>query len=287
MTVEIVIPSLRQGPVERLAMSLAMQTEPPDIITIVSNETQPFDWAFSTPVRLLRFASEEYSIGELDVALRQDVGIYASECDVIVIQGDDQVAPLTMIEDTLEALEDGEYIWGNHRLINFDGQTLEEILSTDPRAARSRENPEPPARHGYQSCYGGMFAARTDFLQDFGGIDMMFNCRHAGEDQQLGYRLMAHRGEDNVLIVEPPFSWHPVELRDGDTRTHTPWLKPIVNGCGRGQHDLETRLIKERQFVGCRRCPYLAFEDRAKKLYCAEPVIRYRPDMVTTTSVWL
>jgi hypothetical protein len=293
MSIEVVIPSLRQEPVERLIASLSLQTHPPDAITIVSNETQPFG-VDGLPVRLLRFSSHAYAIGEKDVALRQNVGIYSSGCDYIVISGDDQVAPPTMIEDTLAALEirkrkvGFDYIWGNHRLTDFLGKSLDDIRLADRESGLSREFPVPPHGHGYWSCYGGMFAARTDFIQEFGAFDMAFIGRHANEDQQLGYRLMKRAGHQAVFILEPPFSWHSMELRVPEHATDLPWMKPVLNGCGPGNHDLGDAWVKGLLFDSCMKCPFTSYKGGHVALVERDDVaIRYRPEWVETTSIWL
>jgi len=286
MTVEVVIPALRQEPVEWLVMSLLDQTVPPDAITIVSNETQPFAHD-GVPTRLVRFQSSEYLFGELDVALRQNVGIYEAVCDVVIIQGDDQIAPPTMIEDTLAAMEGEEYIWGNHRLVDFATTSYGEIRLTHPSVGKSREVPIPPAWHGFYSCYGGMFAAKREFLCDFGAFDMAFNGMHGSEDQQLGYRLMKRAGMTQVRILEPPFSWHGIELKGGDARTRSPWLEPVTNGCGILSHDFAEDFIEGVRFIRCRNCPAQRFSDEWSKLFRDQPIIRYRPELVRTQSIWL
>lgn len=285
MTVEVVVPTLRQGPTERLVASLALNEPPPDLITIVSNETQPFPVVTST--RLLRFASDEYAIGELDVALRQNCGIYAAQHEVIIIQGDDQVAPPSMVADAIRVLGADDYLWGNHRLTDFGGRSLDDIRLADPSTGVSREHPVPPAWHGYQSCYGGMLVARAAFLRDVGAFDMAFNGRHGSEDQQLGYRLMRRAAHDRVRIVEPPFSWHPIELRDGNTRARLPWLDPLTNGCGPNGHVLVDETIKGVRFRRCQHCPVLRFDDEPQRLFRDEALIPFRPEAVTTTSIWL
>ena len=284
-TIEVVIPSLRQEAVERLVLSLCLGTVVPTVVTVVSNEAQPFAVPPGSRVRLLRFESQDYCIGELDVALRQNVGLFTTECDLIVIQGDDQIAPPTMIADTIEGMEGKEYLWGNHRLIDFRGMTLEEIMALPMERGASRENPVPPARHGYWSCYGGMFAAQTSLIHEVGGFDMAFLGRHAREDQQLGYRLMKRAGESGVLIEEPPFSWHPIELRQGNVREHLPWLPAITNSCG--DHQWSEVLIGGIKFVRCTVCPAQRFGDAEERLFRGEVIIPYRPDWVQTTSVWL
>jgi hypothetical protein len=286
VSIEVVIPSLRQASTERLVSSLVLQTVAPDVITIVSNETQPFPVPGSR-VRLLRFSSDTYSIGEWDVALRQNVGIYATECDTLIIQGDDQIAPPSMVEDALRVMEGKDYIWGNHRLTDYADRSLDEIRLADKESGVSRESPAPPAWHGYQSCYGGMFAAKTDFIRDFGGFDMGLNNRHSNEDQQLGYRLMKRAGEEKVLIEEPPFSWHGIELKQGDTRAREPWLEPIRNGCVPGSHETVRAIIGGAIFLECQRCPYLAFADGPQMLFREQVLIRYRSKAVNTSSLWL
>jgi hypothetical protein len=285
MGVEVVIPGLRPRQVEMLVRSLSLQTVSPDTITVVSNEILPFEAA--TRTRLLRFTSEEYGVGDFDVALRQNVGIFAAEAEIVIIQGDDQIAPPTMVEDSLWTLGDKDYIWGNHRLLDFSQMTFEEIRLSHRDTGRSRENPVPPAMHGYYSCYGGMLVARTGFLREVGAFDMAFNGRHGSEDQQLGYRLMRMAHETKVMIHEPPFSWHPIELKEGDTRSRAPWLEPLTNGCGQLHHDFSESFVNGVRFLQCRNCPVRRFSDELSKLFTGDIVIPYRPEAVVTTSDWL
>jgi hypothetical protein len=288
MTVEVVIPSLRQAEAERLVWSLAHQTHPPDVVTVVSNETQPFE-NFGGQIRLLRFSSDDYGVGDLDVALRQNAGIWETECDVLIIQGDDQIAPPSMVEDTLRVMGEKSYIWGNHRLIDFSAHADEEIRLMPREAGQSRES-SAPAQHGYWSCYGGMFAANAEFLREVGGFDMAFNGRHGGEDQALGYRLMRRDGQQSVWICDPPFSWHGIELKYGDTRSRSPWLEPITNGCGKGLHDFIPNvwrsLSNDVPYLQCRNCPVWHC-GATEGLFRDEVLVRYQPELVQTMSVWL
>jgi len=251
-------------------------------VTVVSNEAHPFE-NYGLRVRLLRFLSETYPIGYLDVALRQNVGIYAAECDTIVIQGDDQIAPHSMIGDVTQNL--GEYLWGNHRLVDFADYNADQIMALDMKDGETREHPTPPFWHGYQSCYGGMFAADTAFIQEFGAFDMAFNGLHGSEDQQLGYRLMKRAREEKVHIIEPPYSWHSVELKHGDTRARAPWLAPQVNGCE--AHDLVETTRNSFKYLACTRCFYYRFNDERAKLFRGELVERYDPAAVQVRSEWL
>lgn len=287
MIIETLTPSIRQGETERLVRSLLDQTRPPDIITIISNETEPFP-VQDGRVRLLRYASDVYCVGEFDATLRRNVGAWSAEGDVIVWQDDDQIAPPTLIEDSLSALEGKDYLWGNHRLTDFEAHSYEEIRSMSPEDGESREHPVPPAMHGHWSCYCGMFVVRTAFLREVGGFDMAFNGNHYSEDQQLGYRLMRRHGDSHVFIHGVPFSWHAIGLGKG---THTEkfrstWLPPRSNGCGRGNHLFRQVDIGGTEFLVCTRCPY-QYAPKLDGLFREEPVIRYRPEVVDATSVWL
>ena len=253
------------------------------MVTIVTNEAHPFD-AYGLKVRLLRFESDRYPIGYLDVALRQNVGIYAAECDVIVIQGDDQIAPHSMIRD-VETHLTGDYLWGNHRLVDFAAYTPDQIMAMSMEEGESREHPTPPHVHGYMSCYGGMFAAKTEFIQDFGAFDMAFNGQHHSEDQQLGFRLMKSLLQDTVFIDEPPYSWHSLELKHGDTRSREPWLAPQRNGCD--EHDLVDQRRGPFAYLACSKCLYYRFNDDPAALFTGGLVERYDPAAVQTVSEWL
>lgn len=252
------------------------------MVTVVTNEAHRFS-NYGLKVRLLRFSSERYPIGYLDVALRQNVGIFAAKCDTIVIQGDDQIAPHSMIGDVIENLD--EYLWGNHRLVDFANYNADQIMALNMKDGESREHPEPPHWHGYQSCYGGMFAADTQFIKDFGAFDMAFNGLHESEDQQLGSRLMQRSEEHAVYILEPPFSWHSIELKHGDTRERAPWLPPKINGCA--VHDLVETTRKSFKYVQCTRCVYYRYDDERAKLFRGELIERYDPAAVWTRSEWL
>jgi hypothetical protein len=190
-----------------------------------------------------------------------------------------------MVEDVLDALNGHWYVWGNHRLIDFAAHTKEEVRELPRESGTTREDPTPPAWHGFHSCYGGMFAAMTGRLQEFGGFDMAFNGRHAGEDQALGFRLMRNEKEDHVWICEPPFSWHSIELKTGIS-TRESWLEPLTNGCGKGNHEFSSKVLNGVSYMQCNRCPVWNFWD-SPKLYRENVLIRYKPELVQTTSVWL
>lgn len=282
--IEIVIPSLRQTETERLVRSLAMGAMKPDLVSVVSNEVVAWSDP-GVPTRLLRFSSESYAIGEQDVALRQNIGIWEAQGDVIVIQGDDQVAPSSMVADSVLVLGTKQYIWGNHRLTDFSSIDPLSLVDAPMKSAQSRELP-PNHEHSYFSCYGGMLVARSAFLREAGGFDMAFNGRHGGEDQALGYRLMTALGDETVFIHEPPFSWHPVELATGNGRDRAPWLTPQRNGCAPGAHLIIDDSIDGVAYQRCDRCRYWHFPNY-DGLFRADPLIPYDHSCVTVESVWI
>lgn len=273
MTIDVVIPAIRQQAVERLVYSLERQTRPPDIISIVSNEVEPFPSSVKT--RILRFDSRIYAVGFKDVALRQNVGIFESESDFILISGDDQIAPPTMIADSLAVLETEPFFWGNHRIIDYGDMTVDAIQALSSNHGLSRENPTNYG-HAFTSCYGGMFGIRRYLLWDMGGFDMAYMCRHAGEDQQLGYRLMRRHNENTAIIREPPFSWM------GTGRP--PWDPPRVTNMCRGEHVLSRSFYGGLPFDICLYCPYLVFVGLEKSLLRERPIIPYDHTQVTVRS---
>ncbi len=275
--VEIIVPTMRES-VKGLLLSLAAQTVRPALVTVVTTEVHGES---SSGVRWLSFESDEYCYGREDVVLRLNTGIWASTQPFVIFQNDDQIAPPTMVEDALLALENQKYVWGNHRLLDFAGRDPLELSRSDRQQAMSRENPVPPAMHGFYSCYGGMFAASTDFLQDRGGFDMAYLGRHGSEDQQLGYRLMRERGEDRVLICEPPFAFHPIELKGGP---RAPYEPGPTNACD--DHDLVDDVISGAHFRRCTRCPY-RFSDQPQELIRDHVLIPFVPGAVRTKSHWL
>lgn len=273
MTIDVVIPALRQTEVERLVYSLEEQTRRPDTVSIVSNEIDPFPSSMN--VRILRFNSRIYAVGFKDVALRQNVGIFESQADHILISGDDQIAPPTMIEDSLRVLETEPFLWGHHRIIDFNGLTVDQVRMMPMVRGHPRETPVNYG-HAYTSCYGGMFASRRYLLWDMGGFDMAYMCRHAGEDQQLGYRLMRRHNQPNVFIHEPPFSWM--------SGSRAPWGPPRVANVCRGEHMLMRTFYGGLPFDACERCPFLVFVGQEKLLLRERPIIPYDHKAVTVRS---
>jgi hypothetical protein len=108
-----------------------------------------------------------------------------------------------------------------------------------------------------------MLGIHTEHAKAIGGFDMAFNCRHAGEDQNLGWRLDGMR----VFIHEPPYSWHPEERE--------PWGDlGYTNTCD--SHNLDKIEIEGHAFVKCTKCPYRKFDDQKDKLFARDrPIISY------------
>jgi hypothetical protein len=206
MKVEVVIPAARGNLCQKLVDSLFEQTRRPDLITAVGNEADHLAGA-----SILRYRTGEYLMGPGDVCLRRNVGIYASDADIIIFQDDDQMAPPNMVESALTFIESYGYVWGHHRYIDF-GDDPWKIVNLPPEIGKSRES-EPNRMHLWYSCYAGMMGATRELLRELQGFDMAFQGRHGGEDQQLGRRMLKYvTGSEAVFIPEPPFSWHPTDF---------------------------------------------------------------------------
>ena len=273
---EIVVPSVRQKAPERLVYSLSRGTVKPDLVTIVSNETQPFE-TYGLEVRILGFGSKTVAYGSKDVALRCNIGIWGALLDQVIIQSDDQIASPSMIYWAKRLLDEKDYFWANHRVIDFDAHTVDEIINLDGARNVSRETPTPPARHGYYSCYSGMLGFRRDFMVAFGGIDMAFNGRHGGEDQQLGLRLMKTAGETSVMIHEPPYGW----IHD---RKNTPeqWLPQVTNVCSAREY--EDVFVNGVTFQRCRHCPETLHSGPEDELFTGRLILPFDSTQIEFTT---
>ena len=271
MTLDVVVPAVRRATIGRLLESLAGNTVRPDVVSIVSNEVDPAIETHGLDVRLLRFRSDEYPIGDRDVALRRDVGIWSSECSHVLTLDDDLVAPANLIETSLALLREEPYFWGHYRYISFRGYTLEGLLELPPELGRKREDP-PNSWHLWMSCYAGAFGAERELVEEIGGFDLAFSCRHGGEDQSLGKRLAAHvAGTERVFIHEPPFVWHPAEP--------DAWDPPGYSNLCAAEHDLEDATLNGLPVTRCRRCPYFAAVDESL-LFSGELFVPYDPAAV-------
>jgi glycosyltransferase involved in cell wall biosynthesis len=245
--VDVVVPA-RRDTIDRLLYSLSLQTRPPDTVLIVSNEVSPK----SVPglsIEMIGFGSGHYQVGFMDVVLRRNIGIWESMADLIVFQDDDLIASPGMIEACIERTQDEPFVWGHHRYTTFTGRPWGEIMALTPEDGRPRES-APNREHGWQSCYAGMMASRRDFLIEVGGFDMMFLGLHAGEDQQLGRRMLDRVGKTRSFIYEPPFSWHPEEPREPRS-----WIDGPTNMCPDGSHEWDLMWYNGVQFNRCKRCP--------------------------------
>jgi hypothetical protein len=246
--IDVIIPLLRPDLIASLLRSFSQNTVKPDLVTLVSNEVQSVIQAYDLKVRILRFESSEYPIGNLDVALRRNVGIWNSPCSHIITFDDDQLAPLDLIQTSREILERHEHFWGHYRYLDFSKYSLDTILRLPPSRGRPRENP-PCGWHLYLSAYGGLFGANRRWLQTQGGYDMIFCGRHGGEDQNLGRRLSRFLGyREKIFIYEPPFAWHP--------ESRIPWSAPGRTNLCRSEHHLENVRIRGVIVAKCCRCPY-------------------------------
>jgi hypothetical protein len=273
-SLDVIVPSVRPGTVGRLLESLALGSVRPDAVSIVSNEVEASLETHGLDVRLLRFRSSEYPIGDRDVALRRDIGIWSSELSHVLTLDDDVVAPANLI-DTSRALLAGEpYFWGHYRYISFSGYTLERLVELPPELGRRRENP-PNSWHLWMSCYAGAFGAERELVQHVGGFDLAFSGRHSGEDQSLGKRLAAHvAGTERVFIHEPPFVWHPTEPDE--------WEPPRYSNLCDGEHDLEEAEVNGLPVASCRRCPWFVATDESR-LFSGDVLVPFDPAAVEVT----
>jgi len=256
MTLDVVVPALRTRTVGRLLHSLALGTSRPDAVTLVSNEVPLGIEAFGLPVRVIRFRSDTVPAGHKDVALRRNIGIWASACHDIVTLDDDLVAAASLVATSRDLLRDRPYFWGHHRYVSFADHRVEDLVSLPPDRGRPREFP-PNAWHLWMSCYGGLFGAPADVVREVGGFDLVFSGRQASEDQQFGKRL-ARRvdGRDRVFIHEPPFAWHPTEPE--------PWDPPAYcNVCLVG-HQVFPDMVGSVAVHRCSRCPWIGITDESR-----------------------
>ena len=274
MELDIIVPAMRRAGTQRLLDSLAAQTRRPDCVTLVSNELQPadLDW-HGLAGRIIAFRSDVYAVGASDVALRGNVGIWSSRGTHLLLAADDQVAPRGMIVAWVELLVGRPFAWGHHRL--YDGAPrVAELLDRDLATGASREQ-GVNCWHGYWSAYSGSFGAEVDYLRRAGGIDMLFHGRHAGEDQNLGYRLgLRHRDGPRVFIHEPPAWWHP----PFDADAAEPYPAPGWSNVCVGSHAMTTTPIGRGRLQRCSACPYWRYDGDDPQQ--PEPLIRFDPAAV-------
>ena len=190
VSLDVVVPAVRRATIGRVLESLSRNRVRPDVVSIVSNEVDARIETHGLNVRLLRFRGSEYPIGDRDVALRRDVGIWSSECSHVLTLDDDVVAPANLIETSLGLLHDEPYFWGHYRYISLSGYTLERLSELPPELGRRRENP-PNSWHLWMSCYAGAFGAQRELIQEIGGGE-----RRAGMGG--GLDRAAHRQQESV-----------------------------------------------------------------------------------------
>ena len=273
-SLDIIIPAMRlAASVANVLYSLSRNTVRPDVVSVVSNELDSDEVpSYGLNVRLIRFASEHYPVGERDVALRRNVGIWSSTCSHVLTFDDDQIAPPNMLEASLRLLEQKPYFWGHHRYAEFTAHGVEELVRMEAARGRPREHP-PNAWHQWVSCHAGLFGAERELVRRLGGFDLIFCGRQAGEDQNLGRRLawdVDH--SERVFIHEPPFAWHP--------ESRIAWGKPLYRNLCPGEHRLTTAWLSHVEVHRCQACPY--FEVVTGNLFSSEVVLPFDPGKVAT-----
>jgi hypothetical protein len=279
---EVLIPVWRPA-VQRALYSLARQTEPPELVTLIGNIPHMRDLEpCGLPVRILRHTSEVYCYGLQDIALARNVGIWWAREPYVVCFDDDQVAPRTMLADLRARLADTPYVYGHYRYLDFAERSLDELLNLPPTAGRTREHP-PNDWHLYYSGFSGLFACDTALLQSI-GWDMVYNGSVPfGEDQNVAYRLTRAVGDEGRLFVhEPPFAWHP-EGREA------PYPAPVTNACSADYHDHAWGPEQTRfgvRWHTCTRCPYMRIthqDDPGRRMV----IQAFDPRAVSVVETWL
>lgn len=271
-TVDVVIPAIRSdiGRLNGLLYSLGKQTRVPDRVTIISNELEmdrgESQKALPQWVKL-SFTSDTYGFGMGDAGLRRNIGIWESPCDIIIFQDDDQMAPPTMVEDSLAVLAGEPYVWGHHRFTDFVNREWDDIRLAPMESGEPRENGSNKF-HLYFSCYAGMFGAWKQTLLDVQGFDMVWDGHHGNEDQALGRKLCG----TTAYIHEPPFTWHPSD------RSRT-WSPVKTNFCP--EHEFEHDSVDGVAIDRCRHCPHWEVRDILRAIEAPTNIIPYDHSLVT------
>jgi hypothetical protein len=272
VTLDVVIPAIRCATIDRLLRSFKLGTQLPEAISIITNEVPLDIERYGLNVRLLRFDSSTYPIGDGDLALRRDIGVWNSECSHVLTFDDDLIAPVNLVQTSRELLSREPYFWGHHRYVSFAEYSVEALSTMPPDRGRPRESP-PNSWHLWMSCYGGLFGAETALVKNCGGFDLIYSCRQANEDQDFGKRLahLIHQRE-RVFVYEPPFAWHPTEP--------DPWGQVRYSNLCQEGHDVVAATIQGIPVERCGKCPYLRAFDGTDDLR-TWPVWPYDPQEVT------
>jgi hypothetical protein len=278
MKLDVVVPVLRTKTIGRLLQSLSLGVSQPDVVTLVSNEVALDTETFGLPVRVIRFSSDTVPIGQADVALRRNIGIWASRASHVVTLDDDLVAAASLVASSRDLLRMYPYFWGHYRYISFMDNRVEDLVALSPDGGRPREFP-PNSWHLWMSCYGGLFGAAADLVREIGGFDLIFSCRHASEDQQLGKRLArCIHGTDRVYIHEPPFAWHPMESE--------PWESAAYRNVCQTDHQTFNDVVGAVSIQRCALCPWISITDESR-LFDDTVHWAYNPDQVEVDIIQL
>lgn len=267
-TIEVIIPSRRALLIPRLLLMLAKQERRPDRVTVVSN-AMVLGPAIDLSWRRLAFSSTAYPIGEGDVSLRRNVGLYKSSADVVLFLDDDELPPANLVGETLKAVEREGVVWGNYRYVDVDAHDDATLLTALPSLGRARE--EPNRHHSWLSCYGGCLGLRRVEALAIGGFDVAYTEGH--EDHHFAMKLARMRNpsippwDQAVMVSEPPFVWHRTDRVDLD-------VEPAGNVCVRGEHAFK----EDDRARRCTRCPFLVVTNHQPS-----PVVNYDPKAVSVT----
>jgi len=276
MDLDVVIPTRRPDFIQTTLYSLSKNSVKPDYVTIVSNEVSEGINCYGLNVRLIRFQTNYYPIGDCDVVLRRNIGIWASKCSHVLTFDDDQIAPVNMIEKSIDILKKRPYFWGHHRFLDFSFYPIDDIIKLPPEKGRTREHPAN-SWPMWLSCYAGLFGAEKDLVERVGGFDMAFLGRHVDEDQNLGRRIAREVDQsERVFIYEPPFAWHPEKK--------IPWAPSNSNVCSKS-HEFSRAVIGPLELEKCANCPY--FRVINTTINSIEVVMRFNPEYMATQELML
>ena len=267
-TIEVIIPSRRSALLPRLLLLLSRQDRRPDMVTVVSNSTILVA-TVDLPWRRLSFQSSVYSIGEGDVSLRRNVGLYHSTADIVLFVDDDELPPANLVGETLRAVQRDGVVWGNYRYVDVDAHDDATLLTAPASLGRARE--EPNRSHSWMSCYGGCLGLSRLEAIAVGGFDLAYTQGH--EDHHFAMKLARRRNpaippwDQAVMVSEPPFVWHRTDRVDLD-------VEPEDNACARAEHVFK----EEGRARRCTRCPFVVVTEHQPF-----PLLEYEPKHVSVT----
>jgi len=256
--ISVAIPTVRPKFIPVVLRAFELGDVLPAEVLLVSNEVEAGSLrTYEFPVRILQFSSDTYGYGVRDIALRRNIGVWDCKSPSVLCFDDDEVPTRELVGQVAELLKTEAYVWGHHRIVDFDEPTSEQeaealiakLQSMPAEAGRSRECAANRV-HLYMSGYGGLFACNVALLKALGGFDMVHNCA-VGEDQAVARQLArfvggGKAGADHIFVFEPPFAW-------GTTKQFG--LAPMKRNVCVGTHEFVRRTWAGMPMDQCTKCP--------------------------------